>query len=248
MRRGKIELAVAIASASLLLGTLVWVGGPGAQANVSPSAGSGYEPTLAPANFVKAVDNPYFPLPVGRMLVYRGIKDGVTQTDRVRVTRDTKVIEGITATAVSDVATHRGKILEKTLDFYAQDKDGNVWYLGENTKELLPNGKVDRSGSWMSGVHDGEPGLIMEAHPRVPDAYRQEYLKGQAEDMAWIVTKGGTGAFAHRAVRHLIKSIEFSPLEPHIIDQKLYAPGLGIVSEIAVSGPKETARLVRVRG
>src|SRR5205085_703080 len=109
----------------------------------------------------------------GRMLVYRGSKDGVTQTDRVRVTRDTKVIEGITATAVSDVATHRGKILEKTLDYYAQDKDGNVWYLGENTKELLPNGKVDRSGSWMSGVHDGEPGLIMEAHPRVPDGDRE---------------------------------------------------------------------------
>jgi hypothetical protein len=91
--------------------------------------GPGYEPVLNPADFVKVIDNPYFPLPVGRTLIYRGIKDGRSQVDRVHVTSKTKKIEGIAATTVTDVSTHRGKLLEKTTDWYAQDKHGTVWNL-----------------------------------------------------------------------------------------------------------------------
>src|SRR5438309_3441098 len=89
------------------------------------SAPSGYEPVLNPADFVHSISNPYFPLPVGRTLIYRGIRDGVTQIDTVHVTSQTRVLEGITATAVSDIATHKGNLLEKTTDWYAQDKRGN---------------------------------------------------------------------------------------------------------------------------
>jgi len=134
------------------------------------ASGSGYEPVLDPANFVVVIDNPYYPLPPGRTLVYEGVKDGQTQQDTVTVTTETKVIEGITATVVSDVATHDGTVLEKTFDWFAQDKQGNVWYLGEDTTAFLPNGKADTSGSWQAGVHDAEPGIVMEAHPQIPDA------------------------------------------------------------------------------
>src|SRR4030088_2206933 len=132
---------------------------------------SGYEPVLNPANFVRKVNNPYFTWPVGRTLTYRGVRDGQTQVDVVHVTSKTKVIEGITTVTVTDVATHQGKLLEKTTDWYAQDKQGNVWYLGEATAVYLPGGKVDHSGSWQAGIKDAEPGLVMEAHPKVPDAY-----------------------------------------------------------------------------
>jgi hypothetical protein len=203
---------------------------------------------LNPRDFVRVIDNPYYPLPVGRTLIYRGVRDGQTQTDRVHVTSRTKVLEGITATAVSDVARHNGKLLEKTTDWFAQDKQGNVWYLGEDTAAYLPNGQIDRSGSWQAGVHDGEPGIIMLAHPQVPDAYRQEFLRGQAEDAAWIVNKGGSVRVPFGVVHRILTSLEFTRLEPGVIDQKIYAPGIGIVRELSQKGPLEVARLVSVRG
>jgi hypothetical protein len=123
-----------------------------------------------------------------------------------------------------------------------------VWYLGENTKAYDPNGHIDRSGSWQSGVNDGEPGIIMEAHPQVPDAYRQEFLKGQAEDMAWIVELGKTLTVPYGTIHDGIKSLEFTPLEPDVVDQKIYAPGLGIVLERSLSGGQEVAKLVKVTG
>jgi hypothetical protein len=207
----------------------------------------GYEPVLHPADFQPAVTNRYYPLPVGRVLTYRGIKDGQTQVDIVRVTHKTKVIEGIRAVVVSDIARHGRKLLEKTTDYFAQDKHGDVWYLGENTA-AFSGGHVDRSGSWLAGRHDAEPGIVMLAHPGVPDAYRQECRPGVAEDMAWIVIKGGSFRLRFGTVRNVLTSLEFARIEPGVIDQKVYAPGLGIVSEIARSGPKETATLVSVRG
>jgi hypothetical protein len=201
---------------------------------------------LDPAHFVAVIDNPYYPLPVGRTLIYRGVKDGVTQIDRVHVTTSTKVIEGITATTIMDVAKHRGRLLEKTKDWYAQDDQGTVWYLGENTKAYEPDGTVDTSGSWQAGVNDAEPGIIMEADPRVPDAYRQEYLKGEAEDTAWIVIRGGSVTVPYATVHQVLTSLEFARIEPDVIDQKIYAPGIGIVMETALTGEAEVARLVKV--
>ena len=207
-----------------------------------------YEPVLDPANFVTVIDNPYFPLPVGRTLVYEGVKDGQSQVDTVTVTDQTKVIEGITGRMVSDISTHDGALLEKTFDWYAQDKQGNVWYLGEDTTEYLPNGKTDTSGSWQAGVHDAEPGIIMEANPQIPDAYRQEYLVGQAEDTAWVVEVGGTVAVPYGRLRNTLKTLEATRVEPGLYDLKVYAPGIGIVLEQSLTGPTEIAQLVSVSG
>lgn len=211
--------------------------------------GSSYEPVLNPADFTTKIDNRYFPLPVGRVLVYRGIKDGQTQIDRVTVTDQTKLVaEGITARVVTDIATTRdGKLLEKTSDWYAQDKNGNVWYVGEETA-AYHNGKVDTSGSWEAGVHDAEPGIVMEADPQIPDAYRQELLRGEAEDTAWIVARGGTVKMPYGTLNNVLTTLEATRVEPGLYDKKIYAPGIGIVFEQALTGETEIAKLVSVTG
>ena len=240
MSRKMFGLAAAITVAGLA-GSGVWV-------SLAKAATSDYHPVLDPANFVSVIDNPYFPLPVGRTLVYEGTKDGQSQIDTVTVTSQTKVILGITATVVSDIANHDGALLEKTFDYYAQDKQGTVWYLGEDTTAFLPNGKTDTSGSWLAGVHGAEPGIVMEANPRIPDAYRQEYLAGEAEDTAWVVQVGGTVTVPYGKLRNTLVTLEATRIEPGAYDQKIYAPGLGIVLELALTGAPETAQLVSVTG
>ena len=219
-------------------------GGYAAQAWASSGGGRcvTYHPRIPPpGHFSKVIDNPYFPLPVGRTFVYRGAENGKKELDRMHVTRRTKIIAGITATVVSDnVYEPPPKLAEKTFDYYAQDDRGNVWYLGEDTKEFLAGGKVDRAGSWLTGKGGAKPGLIMEADPRVPDSYRQECRTGEAEDLAWVVGRGGA--------KHLLRTLEFSPLEPSIVERKVYRPRVGIISEHQLSGGHETISLVRVTG
>jgi hypothetical protein len=217
-------------------------------ARAGSSSGSTSDLVFDPSNFVSTIDNPYYPLPVGRTLVYEGFRDGQTQTDTVKVLDQTRVVAGVTARVVSDVATHDGALLEKTFDWFAQDKQGNVWYLGEDTTAYLRNGKTDTSGSWEAGVQGAQPGLIMEASPQIPDGYRQEYLAGEAEDTAWIVGQGGTVKVPYGNVRNVLTTLEATQVEPGIYDQKIYGPGIGIVVEQSLTGPNEYAKLVSVTG
>jgi hypothetical protein len=217
-------------------------------ANAASAPRTASAPTFDPNNFVAVVDNPYYPLPVGRTLVYSGIKDGQTQRDTVTITNQTKVVLGVTATVVSDIADHNGTLLEKTSDWYAQDKQGNVWYLGEDTVHYLPHGKTDTSGSWEAGVNGAQPGIIMEANPQIPDAYRQEYLAGEAEDTAWIVDRGTALRVPYGRITNALTTLEATRLEPGAYDQKVYGPGVGIVLEQSLSGPNEYAKLESVTG
>jgi hypothetical protein len=234
-----------LGGAALLAGGVAWSAAAGGTRTLQTTAPC---TTLDPAGFVSVIDNPYYPLPVGRTLVYRGVRDGQTQVDRVTVTDRTKVIGGVTATVVRDVAKHGTTLLEATNDWFAQDIQGNVCYLGEDTKSYLPNGQVDTSGSWEAGVNGAVSGVIMEADPQVPDSYRQEFLVGEAEDTAWIVGRGGPITVPYGTVHNVVTSLEHSVLEPEVIDQKVYAPGLGIVLERALAGGQEVARLVSVTG
>jgi hypothetical protein len=236
------KLSAAIAVTAIAATIAVW-------APWASGAGSSYEPVLDPADFTTTIDNPYFPLPVGRTLVYQGVKDGQSQVDTVTVTNQTKLVaEGITARVVTDVATHDGAKIEETSDWYAQDDQGNVWYVGEDTKHYLPNGKVDTSGSWEAGVHDAEPGMVMEANPQIPDAYRQEFLSNQAEDTAWVVERGGSVTVPYGTLKNALTTLEATRLEPGAYDQKIYAPGIGIVREQALTGAPEFAELVSISG
>jgi hypothetical protein len=239
LRKLALGMTGGMIAAAAMAGTL----GPSAFASTAVAV-----PTFDPNNFVTLIDNPFYPLPVGRKLVYTGIKDRQTQRDTVVVTSKTKVILGVRATVVSDIADHNGTLLEKTFDWFAQDKQGNVWYLGEDTVHYLPHGKTDRSGSWEAGVNGAQAGIIMEANPQIDDAYRQEYLAGEAEDTAWIVGRGGTVSVPFGRVSHVLTTLEATRLEPGAYDQKIYGPGIGIVLERAISGPKEYARLVSVSG
>ena len=240
------KLSVALAAVAIAVTIAIWA--PWVSSARSET-GFPSEPDLDHADFTTTIDNPYFPLPVGRTLLYRGVKDGQTQEDRVTATDQTKTVaEGITARVVTDVAIHEGTLLEKTFDWYAQDKQGNVWYLGEDTAHYLANGKVDTSGSWEAGVQDAEPGIVMEANPQLPDAYRQEFLAGQAEDTAWVVDRGAPATVPYGKLRKVLTTLEATRLEPGAYDQKIYAPGIGIVREQALTGAPEVAELVSING
>ncbi|MFL6140216.1 MAG: hypothetical protein ACJ74O_20775 [Frankiaceae bacterium] len=240
-----VSAAAAVAAGAGILWSPWWTQ-PAQSAPAAARRAAGHE--LRPAGFTTRIDNPYFPLPVGRQLVYVGVKDGQTQVDVVTVTRRTKLVAaGIRARVVTDVATHGRRVLERTSDWYAQDRQGNVWYVGERTASYDADGTVDTSGSWEAGVDGAEPGIVMEAHPRIPDAYRQEYLPGEAEDTAWVVRTGGFVRVPYGTLHHVLTTLEATRIEPGLYDKKIYALGIGIVLERALTGPRETARLVEVR-
>jgi hypothetical protein len=245
--RKRRALGVAIVA---LAGTAAFVWTPWASSTPggASACGTTYAPMLDPAHFVSVVDNPYFPLPVGQKLVYVGTKDGKSQIDTVTVTDRTKDILGISTTVVRDVARHHSDLLEKTFDYYAQDDQGNVWYLGEDTTAFEPNGHTDTSGSFEAGVDGAQPGIIMEGNPQIPDAYRQECYAGQAEDSAWVVATSGSSRVPFGNVHHVLTTLESTRIEPGAFDEKVYGPGIGIVSERALTGTSEVAKLVSVSG
>jgi hypothetical protein len=148
---------------------------------------------------------------------------------------------------VRDVATEDGEPVESTEDYYAQDRRGNVWYLGEDTAEY-ENGKVvSREGSWEAGVDGAEPGVIMPAHPRAGLRYRQEYYKGHAEDRARIVSRREQAGVPYGHFRRVLMTRESNPLEPDVLEFKFYARGIGPVLAVSVSGESDREELVRFR-
>jgi hypothetical protein len=236
-----------LAAGALAATVAIWSPWTADAATVSSSQNG---PVLDPADFSLVIDNPYFPLPVGRQLVYKGVRDGQTQTDVVTVTDKTKVVkEGITARIVTDVATHNGKLLEKTEDWFAQAKDGSVWYFGEKTASYEPDGTIDTSGSWEAGVHGAKPGIIMLAHPGIPDSYRQEFApRDEAQDTAWVVNTDTTVTVPYGTFDHALVTLEATVVEPGHYDKKIYGRGVGIVFEKALTGGDEFAQLVSVTG
>jgi hypothetical protein len=207
-----------------------------------------YSPTLDPANFVSTIDNPYWPLKPGTAYHFKGVRGTTPQTDDETVTSQTKTIIGIPSTQVNDVVSEHGKPVERTRDYYAQDKWGNVWYMGEDSFETNSQGKMVRaSDSWLSGVNGGQPGIIMPGHPRPGESYRQEYYPpGKALDEATVLNLHGSTTVPYKG-KHtgLLVTSERSPLEPQT-EQKYYEPGLGEVMEKVVKGHHEEFRLVSV--
>ena len=200
--------------------------------------------TVDPGNFVRHVTNTYFPATPGTVWVYKGTKDGQAQKDRVDVTDRTRVILGVTTTVVHDVATQGGHVVEATFDYYAQDKHGNVWYFGEDT-ESYENGHVSTEGSWLAGRDGASPGIVMEGMPLPSDGYRQEFYQGHAEDMAWVLANSSRVKVPFGTFYPALKSLEWSRLEPGVIDEKDYGGNVGIIREISRTGPPETSYLVR---
>jgi hypothetical protein len=231
---------------------------PASVSSTSPAAGSAssrapihgsYSPSIDPADFVSAIDNRYFPLKPGTHFRYQGVaENGKTpQTDDMVVTDRRKQILGVSCTVVSDIVSSHGKPIEKTFDWYAQDRAGNVWYMGEDTRELHHGRFVKMSDSWEGGVGGAQPGIIMPGDPRPGDEYRQEYYPGHALDQARVLGSGGPVKVPYGSFKRTLATVETSPkIDPGVSERKYYVAGVGDVWEHTVSGNQEQIRLVRV--
>ncbi len=204
----------------------------------APPLPQGSEPAnLDPANFVALIDNPYWPMAPGRRWVYRETdSEGAEQRVEVTVTDRTKTILGIPATVVHDIVTEGDQVIEDTFDWYAQDTWGNVWYLGEDTKEFEDGKVVSTEGSWEAGVDGAEAGVVVPASPEAGMAYRQEYYEGEAEDVGEILSLDEQVEVPFGAFDDVVMTKDTTPLEPDVLEHKFYARGVGPVLVIALSG------------
>ena len=203
---------------------------------------------LDPADFTTAIDNPYWPMTPGTRWTYRELdEEGKALDVRVTVSNATKrIANGVTARVVRDTVTSDGEVIEDTFDWYAQDGDGNVWYLGEQTAEF-EDGKVSsRGGSFEAGVDGAEAGVIMPADPEPGLAYRQEYYKGEAEDNGEILSLHEQAQVPAGHYRDALLTKDTIAIEPDVLEYKLYAPGVGPVLTLGVSGGGGREQLVRV--
>jgi hypothetical protein len=225
----------------LLLAAFFVAGCGGSEATSLPQ---GDEPAqLDAGDFVDRIDHPYWPMAPGSKWVYR--EDG--QRVEVTVTDQTKEILGIEATVVHDVVTEDGELVEDTYDWYAQDKDGNLWYLGEATKEY-ENGKVKSSeGSWEAGVDGAEAGILLPGEPEIGMTYRQEHYEGEAEDAAEILSLDEWVEVPSGRYRNVLMTKDYTPLEPDILEHKFYARGVGPVLVVAISGGSGREELLSFR-
>lgn len=216
------------------------------RAAASPPLPQDGEPVeLDPADFVAEIDNPYWPMAPGTTWVYRETDgEGNEQRVEVTVTDRTRTIQGVEATVVHDVVSEDGEVVEDTFDWFAQDRWGNVWYLGEDTKEY-EGGKVSAAGSWEAGVDGAFAGVVMPASPEVGLAYRQEYYEGEAEDAAEMLSVDELAQVPVGHFEHVVVTRDFTPLEPKILELKYYAKGIGPILAIGVSGGSSREELVR---
>ena len=201
-----------------------------------PAAASGpYQPAIDPANFTHVVNNPYFPLKPGTTTTFIEKEGRETRENKVTVTHETKMIMGVKCVVVHDTVTLDGKPVEDTLDWYAQDKQGAVWYFGEATREFKAGGRVSTEGSWEGGVKGAQPGIMMPAKPAPGEPYRQEYSANSAEDMGQVVAVGETITVPFGTYKNCVKTKDWSMLESGS-EFKWFAPGIGFISSKSTKG------------
>jgi hypothetical protein len=205
--------------------------------------GQPYTQDINPADFSDPTPNPYFPLEPGVLTVFEGGDERV----EVTVTHETKVILGVTATVITDQVFVDGALAEDTIDWYATDNLGNVWYFGEQTAEY-ENGEITTTaGSWEAGADGAQPGIIMLADPQIGDTYRQEFYAGKAEDLAEVFALGETVDVPSGSYQDVLVTEDWTPLEPEVHERKWYAPDVGVVFEEIVQGGSGTLSLVELR-
>ncbi len=216
----------------------------------APSLPQGSDPVdLDPADFTAGSDHPYFPLEPRRQWTYRETDESGAVLDVVvTVTSETReVANGVVARVVRDTVTEDGEIVEDTFDWYAQDAEGNVWYLGEDTAELEDGEIATREGSFEAGVDGALPGIIMPAEPEAGLAYRQEYYEGEAEDNGAVLALGQQADTAQGHFDDVLLTADTITLEPDVLEYKLYAPGVGLVLTLDISGGAGREELVATR-
>ena len=205
--------------------------------------------SLDPADFSTQIDNPYWPMNPGAHWVYHEHENGSTQRIEVTVTSDTKkVAAGITGVVVHDVASEAGAKVEDTYDWYAQDRDGNVWYLGEDTTEYEDGKPASTKGSWEAGADGAQAGIIVPAHPEVGMTYRQEYYAGEAEDEGRVLSVDEQAQVPFGHWDDVLMTKDYTRLEPKLLEHKFYARGIGPVLTLTVSGGSGREELIDFTG
>jgi hypothetical protein len=211
---------------------------------IDPGDGGNYQPDIDPANFVDVVDNPYLPFQPGMKWVYQGESEGETERTEVVVTSERRDVQGISAIVVRDTVKVAGNVAEDTYDWYAQDKDGNVWYVGEDTTAYEEDGTTSKEGSWEYGVDGALPGIVMLGNPAVGESYRQEYYPGHAEDVAEVLRTDETKAIGIADYADVVVTEDWNPLDPETVENKYFAPGVGLIFAEHTAGPAEFEELV----
>jgi hypothetical protein len=206
-----------------------------------------YLPILNPDDFTDSITNVYFPFTPGKVYTYEGQTDEGKETDVVTVTGDKKTILGIDCIVVHDVVSLEGNIIEDTYDWYAQDINGNVWYLGEDSKEIENGAVVGTEGSWEAGVDRAQAGIVMPAVPILGIPYRQEYYFNEAEDWGKVIETGLEVTIGYGTFTDCIKTEEWTPLEPDVLENKYYASGIGVIKEVTVKGGNEVVQLINIQ-
>jgi hypothetical protein len=220
---------------------------PSVTPSAGPTASPAYAVTFRPQDFTSQVTNPWFPLPVGRTLVYEGTSDGEPVRDVMVVSDETELVDGVACRVVLDRFYVDGKLAETTRDYFAQHTNGDVWYFGEDTAELESDGTMlSTDGTWRAGVAGALPGIVMTASPTVGDTHRQEYYRGYAEDFFRVDALGLRVPTPYRSFTGVLRTREWTPLEPGVLDRKFYARGVGLVKEQHVTGGDEQLALVEV--
>lgn len=209
-----------------------------APAVASPEA---YTVNINPADFVDVIDNPYFPRIPGTKYVYEGkTQDGLERIE-IEILRETRQVMGITATVMRDTVYLNGELIEDTYDWFAQDKAGNVWYLGEDVKNYENGQLKDTAGSWEAGVDGALPGIIMYADhaAHIGETYRQEYYQGEAEDMAELLSVSESVTVPYGSFDNVVQTKDYTPLEPGLLEHKYYAQGIGVVKTVNLNTGEE---------
>jgi len=207
--------------------------------------GAAYDPVIVPANFVTTIDNPYFPLTPDTTRIYVAQTAHGVVSNVVATTHNTVVILVVTCVEVHDVVYTNGEVTEDTLDWFAQDKEGNVWYFGENTLEIAGGLVVSVEGSFKAGVDGARPGIIMKAHPAIGDYFRQEFVLEQGEDVEEVIGLNESVTVAYGSFNRCVKIQETTALEPDTIVHDFYAPGIGPVLSLDMPS-NERLELVQI--
>ena len=196
------------------------------------TGGGAYDPQINPANFTNKIDNPYLPLVPGTTFIYNTATPDGLEVDNFEVTSNTVVIMGVTCLEVHDTVTLDSVLTEDTLDWFAQDADGTVWYFGENAKQLSGGLIVGVAGSWTGGVNGAKPGIVMEANRKVGDIYRQEFAPGTSEDFGSVLSLNKTVTVPAGTYQNCVQTFDGSTLEPTTPEQKYYAQGVGNILSV----------------
>ncbi len=188
------------------------------------------------------VDNTYLPLIPGTTLTYEVETEDGVETIVTEVLNTTRVVDGVECTVFRDRVYLEGLLIEDTHDWFAQDDDGNVWYMGEDVINYEYDDDdnligTDNDGAWEAGVDDALPGVIMWADPEERFSYYQEYWEDEAEDMGMIVAIGVEVELENGTTyENCLQILDWNPLEPETMEYKYFAPDVGLIKEELVGG------------